>query len=66
MKNEFYKQINELFIKHPNDRDEYWELYRCIQLILKAIDLQEQSAKVNKELNELNQEKPEDKKKEDK
>lgn len=58
MKNEFYKQINELFIKHPNDRDEYWELYECIQLILKAIDLQEQSAEVNKKLNELNQEKP--------
>ena len=59
MKNEFYKQINELFIKHPNDRDEYWELYRCIQLILKAIDLQEQSNEVNKKLNELNSDKKE-------
>lgn len=61
MKNEFYKQINELFIKHPNDRDEYFELYECVKLILKAIDLQEQSNEVNKRLNELNQEKPEKK-----
>lgn len=58
MKNEFYKQINELFIKHPNEKDEYRDLYECVQLILKAIDLQEQSAEVNKKLNELNQEKP--------
>lgn len=61
MKNEFYKQINELFIKHPNEKDEYRDLYECVQLILKAIDLQEQSAEVNKKLNELNSEKKEEK-----
>lgn len=57
MKNEFYKQINELFIKHPNEKDEYHELYEVITLILKAIDLQEQSNEINKKLNELNSEK---------
>lgn len=61
MKNEFYKQINELFIKHPNEKDEYRDLYECVQLILKAIDLQEQSTEVNKKLNELNSEKKEEK-----
>lgn len=61
MKNEFYKQINELFIKHPNEKDEYRDLYECVQLILKAIDLQEQSAEVNKKLNELNSDKKEEK-----
>ena len=61
MKNEFYKQINELFIKHPNDKDEYRDLYECVQLILKAIDLQEQSNEVNKKLNELNSDKKEEK-----
>lgn len=59
MKNEFYKQINELFIKHPNEKDEYHELYEVIILILKAIDLQEQSNEINKKLNELNSEKKE-------
>lgn len=58
MKEEFYKQINEIFIKHPNERDEYPELFECISLILKAIDLQEQRNEVDKKLNELNQEKP--------
>lgn len=61
MKNEFYKQINELFIKHPNEKDEYRDLYECVQLILKAIDLQEQSNEVNKKLNELNSDKKEEK-----
>ena len=59
MKNEFYKQINELFIKHPNEKDEYPDLYECVTLILKAIDLQEQSNEVNKKLNELNSDKKE-------
>ena len=59
MKNEFYKQINEIFIKHPNEKDEYRDLYECITLILKAIDLQEQSNEVNKKLNELNSDKKE-------
>ena len=61
MKNEFYKQVNELFIKHPNEKDEYPELFECITLILKAIDLQEQSNEVNKKLNELNSDKKEEK-----
>ena len=61
MKNEFYKQINEIFIKHPNEKDEYRDLYECVTLILKAIDLQEQSNEVNKKLNELNSEKKEQK-----
>ncbi|MBR3890509.1 MAG: hypothetical protein IKJ30_00380 [Bacilli bacterium] len=61
MKNEFYKQINEIFIKHPNEKDEYRDLYECVQLILKAIDLQEQSNEVNKKLNELNSDKKEEK-----
>lgn len=61
MKNEFYKQINELFIKHPNEKDEYRDLYECVQLILKAINLQEQSNEVNKKLNELNSDKKEEK-----
>ena len=61
MKNEFYKQINEIFIKHPNEKDEYRDLYECVQLILKAIDLQEQSNEVNKKLNELNSDKKEKK-----
>lgn len=54
MKNEFYKQINEFFIMYPNLKDDYHELYEVITLILKAIDLQEQSNEVNKKLNELN------------
>ena len=61
MKNEFYKQINEIFIKHPNEKDEQRDLYECVQLILKAIDLQEQSNEVNKKLNELNSDKKDQK-----
>ena len=59
MKNEFYKQVNEIFIAYPKLKDDYYELYECITLILKAIDLQEQSNEVNKKLNELNSEKKE-------
>lgn len=59
MKNEFYKQINEMFVSVPRFKDEYADLYEVITLILKAIDLQEQSNEVNKKLNELNSEKKE-------
>lgn len=59
MKNEFYKQINEMFISVPRFKDEYADLYEVITLILKAIDLQEQSNEVNKKLNELNSDKKE-------
>lgn len=59
MKNEFYKQINEIFVAYPKLKDEYSDLYECITLILKAIDLQEQSNEVNKKLNELNADKKE-------
>lgn len=57
MKNEFYKQINEIFVMYPDLKDQYDKLYECITLILKAIDLQEQSNEVNKKLNELNADK---------
>ena len=43
MKDEFYKQVNELFIKHPNEKDEYVDLYEFITLVLKSRDLQEQA-----------------------
>ena len=59
MKNEFYKQINEIFIAFPKAKDMYPDLYECVTLILKAIDLQEQSNEVNQKLNELNSDKKE-------
>jgi hypothetical protein len=59
MKNEFYVQMKECFIKHSDLKDDYPELYETIELIIKAIDLQEQSNEVNKKLNELNSEKKE-------
>lgn len=59
MKDEFYKQVNELFIKHPNEKDEYADLYEFITLVLKSRDLQEQANELNKRLNELNSDKKE-------
>ena len=59
MKDEFYKQVNELFIKHPNEKDEYVDLYEFITLVLKSRDLQEQANELNKRLNELNSDKKE-------
>lgn len=58
MKNEYYKQLVEIFVAYPNLKDDYRDLYEVITLINKAIELQEESNEINKQLNELNQEKP--------
>ena len=59
MKNEFYKQIAEIFVMYPKLKDEYNDLYEVITLIIKAIELQEESNEINKKLNELNSDKKE-------
>ena len=59
MKNEFYKQIAEIFVAYPKLKDEYNDLYEVITLIIKAIELQEESNEINKKLNELNSDKKE-------
>lgn len=59
MKNEFYKQIAEIFVAYPKLKDEYNDLYEVITLINQAIKLQDESNEINKKLNELNQDKKE-------
>lgn len=59
MKNEFYKQIAEIFIAYPNLKDDYNDLFEVITLINKAIELQDESNEINKKLNELNSDKKE-------
>ena len=59
MKNEFYKQIAEIFVAYPNLKDDYNELYEVVTLINQAIKLQEESNEINKKLNELNSDKNE-------
>lgn len=61
MNNRYYKEIAEIFILHPDLKNQYNDLYDVIRLINEAIKLQEESNEINKKLNELNQDK-EDKK----
>lgn len=61
MKNEFYKQIAEIFIAYPNLKEDYADLFEVITLINKAIELQDESNEINKKLNELNSDKKEKK-----
>lgn len=59
MKNDFYKQIAEIFVAYPNLKDDYNDLYEVVTLINEAIRLQEESNEINKKLNELNSDKNE-------
>ena len=56
MKGKYYKDAHDMFEKYPEAKKEFKELYEVIELILHAIDLQEQSNEVNKKLSELNKE----------
>lgn len=56
MKSAYYIQVNQMFDRCPELKEEFKDLYEVIQLILHAIDLQEESNEVNKKLNEMNKE----------
>ena len=56
MKSEYYKDVYEMFQEYPEAQKKYSKLYEVIELILHAIDLQDESNKVNKKLSELNKE----------
>lgn len=59
MKPEYYKQVRDMFTMCPKLKDQFYDLYEVITLILKSFDLQEQANEINKKLNELNSKKKE-------
>ena len=57
MKKEFVDQMNEMFIKHSDLKDDYYELYEFVKTLKEANRLQEEIIEINKKLTELNTEK---------
>lgn len=56
MKSEYYKEVFEILNDHQEEREKHPKLTEVIELILHAIELQDESNEVNKKLNELNKE----------
>ncbi len=54
MRNEYFIELKECFIKHPDLKDDYLDLYELITTINKSIDLQEQITEINNKITELN------------
>ena len=57
MKKEFVIQMNEVFTKHADLKDDYYELYEFVKTLKEAKRLQDEIVEVNKKLTELNTEK---------
>lgn len=55
MNNRYFKQLKEVFIKHPDLKDDYYDLYELITVINKSIDMQEEVNEINKKITELNE-----------
>lgn len=55
MNNKYFKELKECFIKHPDLKDDYHDLYELITVINKSIDMQEEVNEINKKITELNE-----------
>lgn len=56
MKSEYYKEVYDILSDHPEEREKHPKLTKVIELIIHAIELQDESNEVNKKLSELNKE----------
>ena len=54
MNNKYFKELKEVFIKHPDLKDDYHDLYELITVINKSIDMQDEVNEINKRITELN------------
>lgn len=54
MNNKYFRQLKEVFIKHPDLKDDYYDLYELITVINKSIDMQDEVNEINKRITELN------------
>lgn len=54
MNNKYFRELKEVFIKHPDLKDDYNDLYELITVINQSIDMQEEVNAINKRITELN------------
>ena len=57
VKNSYYFELKEIFENNEDLKKDHEKLFETISLICTAIEVQEESVKINKQLNELNSEK---------
>ena len=55
MNNKYFKELKECFIKHPDLKDDYHDLYELIITINQSIDMQADIEAINKKITELNE-----------
>ena len=55
MNNKYFRQLKEVFVKHPDLKDDYNDLYELITVINKSIDMQDEVNEINKRITELNE-----------
>ena len=55
MNNKYFRELKEVFIKHPDLKDDYNDLYELIITINKSIDMQDDIEAINKRITELNE-----------
>ena len=60
VKNSYYFELKEIFENNEDLKKDHEKLFETISLICTAIEVQEESVKINKKLNELNSEEKED------
>lgn len=60
MKNSYYFELKEIFENNEDLKNDHEKLFETISLICTAIEVQEESVKINKKLNELNSEEKKD------
>ena len=59
MKEEFWKELLDIFVSHDELKKEHRELYETICLIVKTTELHKELEELNKHLTELNTRKEE-------
>lgn len=59
MKKEFVIQMNEIFTRKPDLKDEYHDLYEFVSTLKEAQRLEDEIMDLNKKLSELNTDKEE-------
>lgn len=57
VKNSYYFELKEIFENNEDLKKDHEKLFETISLICTAIEVQEESVKINNQLNELNSEK---------
>lgn len=55
MNNKYFRELKECFIKHPDLKDDYHDLYELIITINQSIDMQADIEAINKKITELNE-----------